>query len=262
MSEPEHAPPGVDPARPSPARLYDYYLGGTHNFPVDREMGARLIAAVPDIEDGVWANRAFHQRAAIWLAAEAGIRQFIDIGSGLPTQNNTHEAVQRIAPAAYAGQLLTADGTTGVVTADLREPDAVLAEPALRALIDFAEPVGLLVTAVLHFVADSSDPWGLVARYVDATAPGSYLALSHYTADRLPPTHIQAGQDLYEQATESIYPRSRAEIERFFSGLELVPPRPGAEPAITYVGMWGAEDAQAADSDGARGLYCGVARRP
>jgi hypothetical protein len=274
MSEPDHVPPGVDTTRPSPARLYDYYLGGTNNLPVDRELGDRLKAAVPDLEDGVWANRAFHQRAATWLAEEAGIRQFIDLGSGLPTRNNTHEAVHKVAPtarvvyvdndpmvAAYAEQLLTDEGTTAVVTADLREPDTILTAPALRALIDFTEPVGLLVTAVLHFVADGSDPWGLVARYVDAVAPGSYLVVSHFTADKMPPAQIQAGQDLYTSATENIYPRSRAAVTRFFDGLDLVPPRPGTEPAVTYVGVWGAEDPEIADSDGSRGIYCGVARR-
>ena len=164
--------------------------------------------------------------------------------------------------AAYAGQLLAADGTTAVVTMDLRDPDAVLGHPDMRAIIDFAEPVGLLMTAVMHFVADGSDPWGLVRRYVDATAAGSYLALSHFTADNLPPTQVRAGQDVYDRATESIFPRSRTQITRFFDGLELVAPQEGAEPAVTYVGTWHAEDPEAADSDGSRGLYCGVARRP
>jgi hypothetical protein len=273
MGQPGQLPPQVDDSKPSPARLYDYYLGGTHNLPVDRAYGDRLKAAVPDLEDGVWANRGFHQRAAAWLAEEIGLRQFIDIGSGLPTRNNTHEAVQKVARDArvvyvdhdpmvayYATELLAADGTTAVVTADLREPEVVLADPALLSVIDFSQPVGLLMTAVLHFVADSSDPWGLVARYLDACAPGSYLVLSHFTADKMPPRAIQAGQDLYRSATESIYPRTKEEVARFFDGLELVPPRPGDEPALTYVGVWGSEDPVAADSDGSRGVYCGVAR--
>jgi len=275
MSQPGAAPRGVDPTRPSPARLYDYYLGGTHHLPVDREAGERLKAAVPDLEDGVWANRGFHQRAAAWLAAQAGLRQFIDIGSGLPTQSNTHEAVHKVAPGArvvyvdndpvvalYAGQLLAGDGTTAVVTADLRDPETVLSHPGLRALIDFTEPVGLLMTAVLHFVADGSRPHALVQRYVQAAAPGSYLALSHFTADGMPPVFVQAGRDTYARATESIYPRPRAEVLRFFDGLELVPPRQGEAAGLTYVGVWGAEDPETADTDGSRGLYCGVARVP
>src|SRR5262245_2194357 len=166
MGKPGHPPPGVDASRPSPARLYDYYLGGTHNLPVDREYGDRFKAAVPDLLDGVWANRAFHQRAATWLAQRAGIAQFIDIGSGLPTRDNTHEVVHAVVPgarvvyvdhdpmvAAYSADLLAGDGSTGVVTADLRDPDTVLDDPVMRALIDFGQPVGLLMTAVLHFVA-------------------------------------------------------------------------------------------------------------
>ncbi len=274
MTEREHVPPGVDPTTPSPARLYDYYLGGTQNYQVDRDVAERFKMHMPDLEDSVWANRGFHQRAALWMAGQ-GIRQFIDIGSGLPTQNNTHEALHAVAPdirvayvdhdplvAAHASDLLADNGTTAVITADLRDPDALLGDPALRALIDFGEPVGVLMTAVLHFVADGSDPWGLVARYMAAVAPGSYLALSHITNDQIPPKVIQAGQEAYANATEQAYPRSRAEVARFFEGLDLVPPYQGAEPAVTHVGMWGAEDPDRADSDGSRAMYCGVARRP
>ena len=275
MSEPESPPSGVDPTRPSPARLYDYYLGGVHNLPVDREIGDRMKAQVPDLEDGVWANRGFHQRAATWLAAEAGIGQFLDLGSGLPTQNNTHEAVHAVVPtarvayvdhdpmvAAYASRLLADDGTTAVITADLREPSRILSDPVIRELIDFSQPVGVLMTAVLHFVADGSDPWALVARYLDAVPSGSYLALSHFTADRMPPRAIQAGQDNYRQATESIYPRTLEQFTRFFTGLELVPAYAGTVEGITFAGMWGAEDPAEADSDGARGMYVAVARKP
>jgi S-adenosyl methyltransferase len=274
MNDSEQVPPGVDPTRASPARMYDYFLGGTVNLPVDRAAADYLKAAAVDLEDAVWANRAFHQRAAIWLAAEGGIRQFLDIGSGLPTQSNTHDAVQKVAPgahvvyvdhdpvvAAYAAQLLASDGTTALVTADLREPDTILSAPAVRTLIDFSQPVGILMTSVLHFVADGSDPWGLVARYLDQTVPGSYLVASHFTADKLPPRAVQAGRDAYAQSTDNVFPRSRAEFERFFAGLDLVPAQDGGEPDITYVGMWRAEDPVAADSDGSRGIYAGVGRR-
>ena len=265
---------GVDPTRPSPARLYDYFLGGANYLPVDREAAEKLRAQAPDVVDAMWANRGFHGRAALWMA-EHGIRQFIDIGSGLPTQNNTHEAVHRVVPgarvvyvdndpvvAAHAGALLAGDGTTAVITADLRDPGALLDHPRLRGLIDFAEPAGVLMTAVVHFVADESDPWGLVARCMAAVAPGSYLALSHATYENLPPRFVQAGLDTYAKATEHAYLRSRAEVERFFGGLELVPPYPGGDCAVTYVGLWGAADPDLADSEGSRALYCGVARRP
>jgi hypothetical protein len=274
MTDPDHVPPGVDPTRPSPARLYDYFLGGTNNLPVDREAAERLKAAIPDMVDAVWANRGFHGRAAVWLAGH-GIRQFIDIGSGLPTQNNTHQAVHRVAPdarvvyvdhdpmvAAQSGPLLAGDGTTGVVTADMRDPDAVLGDPALRRLIDLTEPAGVLMTSVLHFVADDGDPWSLVARYMAAVAPGSYLALSHGTYDKMPPNMVQAGRETYAKATEQVYLRSKADVGRFFDGLELVPPYAGADRVITYAGLWGAEDIEAADTEGSRAIYCGVARRP
>ena len=189
-------PPGVDPTRPSPVRLYDYFLGGTHNYPVDREVAERLKATVPDIVDAMLANRGFHGRAATWIARQ-GVRQFIDVGAGLPTRNNTHEAVRRVLPearvvyvdhdpmvAAYSGPLLAADGTTTLVTADWRDPGAVLGDPGLRRLIDLAD------------------------------------------------------------------------------GLELVPPYTGADGVMTYAGLWGAEDIEAADTEGSRGIYCGVALRP
>ena len=274
MTEAEKVPPGVDASTPSPARLYDYFLGGTHNLAVDREAAERFRAVVPEIVDATWANRGFHGRAAVSLARR-GIRQFIDIGSGLPTQNNTHEAVRRVAPdarvvyvdndpmvAAHSGPLLAGDGTTTLIMADIREPDSVLGDPELRRLIDFAEPAGVLMTAVLHFVADDADPWGLVARYMEAVAPGSYLALSHGTYDKMPPNSIEAGNQTYAQAAERVYLRSKPEVERFFTGLELMSPYLGADPMITYVGLWGAEDLDAADTDGSRAIYCGVARRP
>jgi S-adenosyl methyltransferase len=274
VTEDPPVPPGVDPTVPSPARLYDYYLGGTHNFPADRAAAQRILAALPDLRDACWANRSFHQRAARWLA-EQGIRQFIDVGSGLPTAGNTHEIVQAVAADArvvyvdndpmvelFSAELLSGTTTATVVTADLRDPPSVLGHPDLRALIHDDEPTGLLMTAVMQFVAPSSDPWGIVEQYLAALAPGSYLALSHGTSDRLPPSRVQVGVDEYTRTTESIYVRPRREVERFFEHLEMVPPYPGAPPGVCYVGEWGAEAPDLADSDGSRMIYCGVGRRP
>ena len=266
-------PPGVDPTTPAPARLYDYYLGGSNNFEADRIVAEQLRRGLPELSDAAWANRGFHQRAAGWLA-DKGVRQFIDLGAGLPTQGNTHEVVQRNSDArvvyvdndpmvlAHASQLLSGTPSTALVLADLRDPDSVLGAANLRGLIDFDEPVGLLMTAVLHFVADSADPWGLVQRYMSALAPGSYLVLSHATGDRLPARAIEAMLKTYENATEKLVLRSRPEVERFFTGLELVPPYEGAEPGVTFTGQWGAVDPDSADSDGSRVLYCGVAKNP
>jgi hypothetical protein len=278
MTDMGEVPPGVDPTTPTSARLYDYFLGGTNNFPADREVGEKLKADVPYAVDAVLANRGFHGRAAVWMARH-GIGQFIDLGSGLPTQNNTHQTVHRVTPdarvvyvdidpmvAAHSGSLLADDGTTAVITADLREPDVVLGHPDLRRLIDFAEPVGVLATDVLHFIDDDADPWGLVRRYMAGTAAGSYLAISHAVGDVLatPEVHDQV-EDVKETLAKAAVPffgRPRAEVERFFDGLVLVPPYDGAEPSVSYAGLWGAEDLDAAESEGSHAFYCGVALRP
>jgi S-adenosyl methyltransferase len=267
-------PAGVDPATPSPVRLYDYYLGGTNNFEADRAAAERLRAELPDVADAAWANRGFHGRAAIWLAQQ-GIRQFLDLGAGLPRPVNTHDMVRQVVPdarvayvdqdpmvAALSDGLLADTGGTVFIPARIREPDGVLSHPALRGLLDLTAPVGLLITGDMQYLPDDADPWSLVARYVRATAPGSYLALSHVTSDGLPPQAVRAGLDVYGRSTAPIYPRSKAEVARFFAGLQIVPPYEGAAPEVSFVGTWGSEDPEVADSDGSRVLYCAVARRP
>ncbi len=232
------------------------------------------MALVPEIRDCAWANRGFHQRAASWMARR-GIRQFVDIGSGLPTVGNTHEVVQlvdRNCRVVYvdndpmvpeqARDLLADPASVRVVLGDLRDPDSVLKNADLRALIDFGQPTGLLMTAVMHFVADEWDPWGLLARYLGAVAPGSYLSLSHLTSDQKPPLAVREFCRVFDRATEQVHFRSKIEIERFFAGLELVPPHEGDNGRVCYAGDWAADDPARADSDGSRWLYCGVARRP
>ncbi len=260
-------------AGPSPARIYDYMLGGCHSRPVDREAAAKLKDAVPEFHEIAWANRGFHQRAARWIA-EQGVRQFLDLGSGLPTVGNTHEVVRELQttarvvyvdvdPAvAEAGYALDGDDGATLIQADLRDPDALLILPGLRRLIDFTEPVGLIMTGVMHFVADGSDPWGLVRRYLRPLAAGSYLALSHATADGMPPLAVQRWQDVYSGAPVQLHLRDRASVQQFFTGLHLEPPYQDAPAAVTYLGLWGCEDPGMADSDGSRWGYCGVARRP
>jgi hypothetical protein len=274
MTPAHHGPAEIDRSRPTPARIYDFMLGGNSNFAADQRAAQQILAAVPEVKDAAWANRGFHQRAAVWIA-EQGVRQFIDIGSGLPTVGNTHEVVRRVSAGTrvvyvdndpmvqlHGETLLEGQGQVEVIVGDLRDPDTILANPGLRALIDFREPAGLLMTGVMMFVADGSNPWGLVARYVSQLAPGSYLSLSHLTGDHKSPQAVAGFQAVFETATEHLYPRPKAEVERFFDGLELVPPYPGAEPGLSYAGVWGAEDPVAADTDGSRWLYCGVARRP
>jgi trans-aconitate methyltransferase len=274
MHRASEVPSGVDASVPTAARIYDYMLRGHNYFDADERACRRLLAAVPYAQDIAAANRGFHQRAAKWIA-ERGIRQFIDVGSGLPTVGNTHEVVQNIIPGAHvvyvdrdpmvelhSRALIDNTGTISVICADLREPDAILDHPELGKMIDFGQPVGLLMTAVFHFVSDTADPWALLSRYLDELVPGSYLSLSHLTDDYKPQAAAEGFRAVFDSATDHMYYRSRAEVERFFSGLELVPPYDGAPADITFAGYWGCEDAELADSEGSRWLYCGVAKKP
>jgi hypothetical protein len=274
MDQASQIPAGVDTGRPTPARIYDYMLQGSSYFQVDRFAAEQILSAAPEIRDAAWSNRGFHQRAAKFIA-QCGVRQFIDIGSGLPTVGNTHEVVQKIVPGArvvyvdndpmvelHSRALLETGDTITVICADLREPESILDHPQLHQLIDFGEPVGLLMTGVMMFVSDPSDPWALVSRYVDVLETDSYLSLSHLTDDYKPPIAAEGFRAVFDTATEHMYFRSKAKVERFFNGLELVPPYKGAEPGVTFTGLWGAEDVELADSEGSRWLYCGVARKP
>jgi hypothetical protein len=249
-------------------------LRGRHYLDIDAKAAERILGIVPEIRDTAWSNRGFHQRAAKWIAGQ-GVRQFIDIGAGLPTVGNTHEVVQRVQPGArvvyvdndpvvelLSEQILGQTDTVGVICADLREPETILGHPRFKALIDPAQPAGLLMTGVMMFIADSSRPWDLVAHYTSHLAPGSYLALSHLTDDAKPPAAVAGFRGVFDSATEQLYFRSRDEVARFFAGLDMVPPYDGAAPEINYSGMWGAEDVELADSDGSRWLYSGVAEIP
>ena len=199
MTPARQGPTEMDQNRPTPARIYDYMLGGDNHFPADRQAAEQILAAVPEVKDAAWANRGFHQRAAVWIAKH-GVRQFIDIGSGLPTVGNTHDVVRRVSADSrvvyvdndpmvrlHSDSLLEGQSGTAVILGDLRDPETILADRDLRALVDFGAPVGLLMTGVMMFVADGSNPWRLVARYLAELAPGSYLSLSHLTGDHKPP---------------------------------------------------------------------------
>jgi SAM-dependent methyltransferase len=232
--------------RPTPARMYDYFLGGKDNFQVDRDAADQLdkVAGHGTTSTVAWENRRFLQRAVADLA-EAGIDQFVDVGAGLPTQGNVHEIVQRVNPAArvayidndpivlsHGRALLADDKTTRVFTADMREPQAILTAPGLAELIDFARPVAVLFVAVLHFVRDDEDPYGIVGAFRDAMAPGSYLVLSHVATDGLSAELLARNEDVYERSTSPSRPRSRDEIARFFDGLDLL------EPGLVRPGLW------------------------
>lgn len=238
------APTEIDTSRPHPARMYDVYLGGKDNYPADQEAAAEVIKRAPEIRDIARVNRAFLGRVVRFLAGEAGIRQFLDIGTGIPTAGNVHEAAGQVAPGTrvvyvdndpivnvHANALLASGGTTGIVLADLRDPQAILSHPTVRQLIDFGEPVGLLLIAILHFIRDDEDPAGIVATLRDALPPGSYLALSHVTGD-FRSTAASAAADVYKNASSSGTLRSHNQIASFFSGWDMV------EPGLVQSPLW------------------------
>jgi len=225
-------------AVPSPARMYDYYLGGKDNYASDRRAAAEIYKQIPDLPEVARDNRAFLQRA-VRASAEAGIRQFIDVGTGLPTQGNVHEIAQGIDAAsrvvyvdndpivlAHARALLTSGprGATAYIDADLRDPDAIFRHPDLRNLIDFDQPVGLLMIAVLHFITDEEDPWGLVSRYRSYLAAGSQLAIAHATSEDRPAEAVQKMTDVYKKASAPFNFRTREQILALFDGFSLLDP--------------------------------------
>jgi hypothetical protein len=260
--------------RPTPAGIYDYSLGGTANTAADRAHVERIKEFMPEVVLGAWANRGFLQRAVTRLAGELGVRQFLDLGAGFPTQRNTHEVVAEVRDdgrvvyvdidagvVARGREMLAHAPGTATVEADIRDVEKVLSAPETQRLIDFTEPVGLLVVAVTHYLTDEDDPWSMVARYVHALPSGSYLALSAITRDRQE-GNMDKMVSMAGSRGVSGAARSLTEIERFFTGLEIVPPYRGAEPTVAYVGLWGAEDPEAADDDGSRLAYAAVARKP
>ena len=253
METPSWVPAGLDLDRPNAARMYDYYLGGSHNFAVDREAAIRAIEAWPDMPRVMQANRAFLRRAVRYLAGQ-GVRQFLDIGSGIPTVGNVHEVARAAAPEArvlyvdtdpiavtHSRAILASDEYTAVVQADGREPEALLADGHLQGLFDLGQPVGLLMVALLHFVPDDQDPLGILARYRSLLAPGSYLVISHASTEGSPDR--APVQELYRWTPTPIQLRSRAEITRFFAGFELV------EPGVVYLPEWRPEDPEDAEED-------------
>jgi hypothetical protein len=236
--------PSFDITRAHPARVYDYWLGGKDNYEADRIAATEVIAAMPNIVATAQANRAFLRRAVQYLVAEAGIRQFLDIGTGLPTAQNTHEVAQQIAPEsrivyvdndpivlAHARALLTStpEGATAYLEADARDPEKILREAART--LDFGQPVAVMMLAVMQFIPDADGPHEIVFRLMEAVPPGSYLAMSNATLDFDPSGSPGADQYNARVATQ-LTPRGRAEIARFFEGLDLV------EPGLVPLPQW------------------------
>ena len=235
----------LDTSVPNVARVYDFLLGGKDNYAVDRAAAVELVRLIPDAPRACHQNRQFLSRAVRFLAGEAGIRQFIDIGTGLPTQGSVHEVAQDITPDArviyvdydpvvvsHAQALLVRTPTTVAINGDLKEPGQILSHPAVQALINFAEPVAILLVAVLHFLRDDDKPYDVVDTLKAAMPSGSYLVLSHVTSDNISAEAAQYVRDLYEQTTAPGAARTRPEIERFFDGMEIV------EPGLVNVCNW------------------------
>ncbi|SHE53785.1 SAM-dependent methyltransferase [Streptoalloteichus hindustanus] len=268
MDRPDWAPGDIDLARPSAARVYDYYLGGSHNFAVDRELAAEAVQLWPDLPRIMRTNRAFLRRAVRYCLA-SGIRQFLDLGSGIPTVGNVHEVAQAVDPGCrvvyvdldpvavvHSRAILPREGRTAVVHGDLRDPDAVLAAPAVRELLDPDEPLALLMVAVLHFVQDADDPAAVVARYAEEMAPGSHLVLSHATHEGRP-ERAEPHQRLYARTRTPMRMRSHAEVAALLDGFELV------EPGLVPLPRWRPEVGDAADDHPERFAgYAGVGRKP
>ena len=258
-------------SRPHPARMYDYYLGGKNHFAADREVAEKLLASVPSGRTGARENRAFLGRAVRYLTAEAGVRQFLDIGTGLPTTNNVHEVAQAAAPSArvvyvdndplvlaHARALLASspEGRTAYIQADLRDPTVILNDPVTRDVLDFGQPIALMLVAVLHFMPDEFKPAAAIATLLDALPSGSYLVASHLTAEH-DPAGSAAGMRTYQAAGVPIQLRDSAEFAALaFTGLELVP------PGVVLVSEWRPTGMGPRPTAAEVNCYGGVAHKP
>jgi hypothetical protein len=264
----ETAPPGVNPNVPHSARIYDYWLGGKDNFAVDRAVGEAMMKAIPGMRYMAGENRKFVHRAARDLVAKEGIRQFLDIGTGIPTRPNLHEIAQQIAPEtrvvyvdndpivlvhARALMISSEEGRSEYIEADIRRPESILTEPVLQETLDLTKPVGLTLIAILMLLADEDDPWDMVTRYRDAMPSGSIMAITHPTAD-FNPDEVNQAVAAARGAGMTFQDRGRDEVARFFGDWELL------EPGLVPVSAWRPDSP--VDAPEAAYYWAGVARKP
>ncbi|GAA5049154.1 SAM-dependent methyltransferase [Streptomyces similanensis] len=256
----------IDTSKPHPARMYDYFLGGKDNYEVDQRAAERFMKAAPEVRAGVLANRRFLHRAVRHVVAEGGVRQILDVGTGLPTEPNVHQIAQAVAPdtriayvdndpivSTHSMALLDGAGGTSVVLGDLRDPHAILGHPEVRRLVDFGRPVALLLVAVVHFLSEADDPAGVVATLRDALPAGSYLVLSHATGD----VHDDRREDaaaVYKNATATLNLRPHDRILDFFGDFTLL------DPGLVKVTDWRPDEPLEQDAPPI-GIYGGVARK-
>jgi hypothetical protein len=268
----ESLPKGIDPSKAHPARRYNYWLGGKDNFAADRESAEVVASAFPTVRLAAQENRKFLQRVVGYLASEAGVEQFLDLGAGLPSAGNVHEVAQKIAPYSrvvyvdndpivlvHARALLTStpEGATAYLQADVRNPDSIVTDPEVAQRLDLTKPVALMLVAVLHFLPDSDDPHGILRRLIKALPSGSYLVISHATSDHLTPEELAATYEANERSGVTFRLRSTEEFSSFFEGLDLV------EPGITSIVDWRPEPSLVPPPcvEGIS-MLCGVARIP
>jgi len=267
----EGLPPYIDASRPHPARMYDYYIGGKNHFAADRLVADKALASWPAGRIGLRENRAFLGRAVRYLASEAGIRQFLDLGAGLPASNNVHEVAQAAAPSsrvvyvdndpavlAHARALLTSDpaGRTAYVQADIRQPADILSSPVVRSVLDFSQPIALMLVAILHFLPDEEKPSEVVGTLLSALPPGSYLAASHLTMEH-DPVGVGGGQQAYLDAGIPMMTRDADDFAALcFSGLEMVP------PGVVLVSQWRRDSPGPLPTAAEVSCYGGIARKP
>jgi hypothetical protein len=284
----EPAPPGIDTSVAHSARMYDWWLGGRHNFAADRALGEDFSKAIPTIRTMARENRKFLGRVVRYLIREAGIRQFLDIGTGIPTSPNLHEIAQETDPEcrvvyvdndpivlAHARALIAGPGQNGsgengsgqadpehsdpehsapaYIHADLRQPAKILTDPALASTLDLTKPVGLMMVAVLMLLSDEDDPWGKTRTLMDALPAGSYLAITHPGQD-FNPQAMAGVVAAANRGNMTVVPRSRAKVDRFFHGWELI------EPGVVPVMTWWPDDGPPADPNAAY-YWAGVARK-
>ncbi|QGV82438.1 SAM-dependent methyltransferase [Streptomyces ficellus] len=269
MERPAWAPPGIDISVPSVSRIYDYYLGGSHNFEVDREAARKAMEFMPGLPKVMQANRAFMRRAVRYAVAE-GVTQFLDIGSGIPTFGNVHEVARAADPesrvlyvdhdpvaVAHSRAVLADEDRAAVVNADLRKPHDIIAAPETGDLLDLDRPVALLLVAVLHFVADADEPERALAELRDALAPGSLLILTHASYEGIPLSQERASGTVgvYNEIRNPLIMRTRDEVTRFFDGFEMV------EPGLVSMPEWRPENPVDQEDPYAFSGFAGVGRK-
>ncbi len=275
MERPAWAPPGIDISVPSVSRIYDYYLGGSHNFEVDRQAARRAMEFMPGLPKIMQANRAFMRRTVRYAVAQ-GITQFLDIGSGIPTFGNVHEVAQAASPearvvyvdhdpvaVAHSRAVLTGDDRTGVVAADLRKPQDILAAPEAARLLDFDRPIALLLVAVLHFLEDADEPYAAVAALRDALPAGSLLVITHASYEGVPLSEEVASGTVgvYRDIRNPLVMRSREQVTRFFDGFELVDPGLVSMPNWQPDGLADPQDGEMPEDPYAFSGFGGVGRK-